>query len=208
MEVKIMKLKGRLLFKGWYNRPWILLTEGNIEVDLWPIIDGFLTSIDGKKVCEKQERNGCMLLVNYQSDYEFKYERDELIILKKTNGFGMKNMLAYLEEVLIWLSGRMIEIEIVNEMVMKISADTSEKVFGVYFSHGNSCEIPKGAEKTICKVGEKSDCCVFVTRSSSGFECEKFYGPAARVFLDRLAKGDICATRIGSCEILGRKEDK
>ena len=88
---------------------------------------------------------------------------------------------------------------------MKFVADASEQVFGVYFTDGNSCEVPSDAEKTFCKAGQH-DCCIFLSAGTGGFHCEKFNSPLARMLLDRLAKGAIRASRIGNCALLGRKE--
>lgn len=201
----MQKLKGRLLYMGWFNLPWKLVTEEG-EIDLWPIMDKFLISLNGKRANHEQTRDGYTLLMDESSEFEFKYIPGEYILLEKTEGFGGFNVQAYLDTVLGWLSGRRVEIEIEDGEQVKFIADTSEDVFGVYFfSDGNSCEVPRGAEKTICKIGQH-DCCIFLSIDTRGFNCEKFNSPMARILLDRLAKGTTNASRIGNCALLGRKK--
>ncbi|MBI2097254.1 MAG: hypothetical protein HYT40_03895 [Candidatus Sungbacteria bacterium] len=201
----MQKLKGRLLYMGWFNLPWKLVTDDG-EIDLWPIIDGFLTYLNGKRASHKEARDGYTLAADEASELQFKYVPGKYVLLKKPEGFGASNVHAYLDSTLVWLSGRLVEIEIEDGKQIKFTADASEKVFGVYFvGNGDSCEVPNGIEETVCKIG-KRDYCIFLSWSPSGFQCEKFSGPTARELLDRLAKGTTRAGRIGNCALLGRKE--
>ena len=199
------KLKGRLQYMGWSNQPWNLMTEDG-EINLWLIVEEFLVSINGKRANQDQKRDGYILRADEKSAFQFNYVSGECVLLKKPEGFGMSNVHHYLDTALIWLSGRMVEIEVENGKQIKFVAD--EEVHGVYFAgEGNSCEVLKGDEQVVCKIGQL-DCCIFLTAGSNGFCCEKFNGPLARSLLDRLAKGTIRASRIGSCAILGRKKEK
>jgi hypothetical protein len=203
-------IEGRLLYMGWFNPPWKLVTD-NGEIDLWPIIDKFLASLNGKRAKHDQKRDGYSLTADESSEFQFKYVPGKYVLLEKLKGFEMSNVHAYnvhayLDETLIWLSGRLVKIEVENGKQIKFIADKSEEVLGVYFfSDGNSCEVPKGVEQTVCKIGQP-DCCIFLVVGGDGFSCEKFSGPTARVLLDRLAKGNIRASRIGNCAILRRRE--
>lgn len=201
----MQKFKGRLLYMGWFNLPWkLVMDEG--EIDLWPIMDKFLTSLNGKRGNHEQARDGYTLSADESSEFQFKYVPGEYVLLEKPEGFEMFNVHAYLDTALGWLSGRLVEIEIEDGEQMKFTADASEEVFGVYFvGNGNSCEVPRGVEKTICKAWQH-DCCIFLSMDARGFSCEKFNSPMARMLLDRLAKGNIRASRIGNCALLGRKE--
>ena len=106
------------------------------------------------------------------------------------------------------INGRNIRMEYeIGGSGLAISADPEEKVFGLYFTDDNSCKIPPGKEKEVCKIGEGTDCCIFLSAGSKGFACEKFDSFIARNVLDRLAKGTINAKRIGNCALLGRKEN-
>ncbi|MDD2935140.1 MAG: hypothetical protein PHX25_01565 [Candidatus Pacebacteria bacterium] len=200
-----MKLKGRLLYMGWQNLPWKLMTKEG-EVNLWPFVDDFFKSIDGKRVKHDQTHDFYMLSSDESSDFSMKYVPGTYIFTEKINGFGFSNIHAYSDHILTYLSGRMIEIDIENGKQIKFSADASEDVFGVYFTSGNSCKVSEGAENTICKIGQ-NDCCVFLSVGRGGFHCEKFNSHFARMLLDRLAKGNILASRIGNCTVLGRKEE-
>lgn len=199
-----LNLKGRLWYLWWSNKPWKLITDEG-EIDLWPHIEQVFLSLSGKRTSHKRERESYALFLDQDSSGRLKYEPGELLILEAIEGFGFSNIYAYLDDALICLDGRMVEIEI-NDKGLKICADKTEKVFGVYFTDGNSCKIPKGAEYTVCKIGQGKETCIFVSVSSNGFYCKKFSGMTARGLLDRLAKGTINAGRIGNCSLLGRKE--
>jgi len=202
--MNMKKLKGRLLYMGWFNMPWKLVTNTG-QIDLWPIIGKFLASINGKRAGQNQTHDSYTLSIDKSSKYKFKYVPNEFVILEKNKGLGFSNVYAYLDTTLCWLSGRLVEIEIDDGKQMKVSADTSESVFGVYFvGDGNSCEVPCGIEKTVCKAGQHN-CCIFLTIGADGFRCEKFNTPMARVLLDRLAKDTMRASRIGNCDVVGRK---
>ena len=198
--------KGKLGYLGWFNLPWRLITEDG-EIDLWPMVNDFFLSIGGKKISQDKTPESYTLEVNGLSDFQFEYIPGKSILMRKPKDFSVYNVLHFLDETLVWLSGRRVEVEIGNGKRMKFIADKSEEVFGVYPSIGNSCEVPKGAEQTVCKL-DHSDCCIFLSVDPKGFSCEKFNGPMARMLLDRFAKNEINPriSRIGSCKILGRKE--
>lgn len=200
----MQKIRGRLHYLGWFNLPWKVLTSKG-EIDLWPLVDKFLVSLNSKNAEHEIKHDGYVLKKDRKSVFQFKYVPGESVILEKIAGFGMSNVHAHFDNALVWLSGRLVEIKIMDGREIKITADKSEKVFGVYFYDGNSCKVPDGAEKTVCKIGGP-DCCAFLALDRNGFSCEKFSGPTARIILNRLAKGQMNATRIGNCEVLGRKE--
>jgi len=194
-------LKGRLMFLGWQNKPWRLVTDQG-DVDLWPIVERFFVGLNGKLAAHKEEIDGYVLSADAASEFRFKYD---VIWLRKDDGTAGSNVEAYFERALVWLSGRMVEIEI-SDTELKLMADKSEKVFGVHFTgEGNSCGVSEDVAQTICRIGQE-DCCIFVSAGGEGFSCEKFNDSTARYLLDRLAKGTIRAKRIGSCAVLGRKE--
>jgi len=202
----MQKFKGRLLYTGWFNLPWRLVMNDGEEIDILPVINDSLISLNGKRVSYQKTLDSYTLFADVASEFQFKYTPEEYAILleKKSNGLFI-NVKAYLDNVLVWLSGRLVEIEIEEDKQIKFFADASEQVFGVYFTDNNSCKVPNGAENTICKAGQP-DCCIFLSASSGGFHCEKFNSSIARALLDRLANGNINASRIGNCAILGRKE--
>lgn len=210
----MQKFRGRLLYTGWFNLPWKMTAEKtqNSQSDLWPIVEKFFISLNGKRADHKRTHDGYTLFADESSDLQFEYVPGECAVLNITKSVGISNVYAYLNDFLYWLSGRLVEVEVEDGEQMKFYADTSEKVFGVYFvGEGNSCEVPSGAEKSVCKAGQRN-CCVFLSwrwqPGFEGFQCEKFSGPLARTLLDRLAKGTIRARRIGNCAVLGRKESE
>jgi len=86
---------------------------------------------------------------------------------------------------------------------LSIVGDLQEKVFGVgRIEDSNSCFIPPGKEKEICGLGKGEDCCIFLTLSPEGFQCEKFNSYLAMQLLYRLDKGEINAKRIGNCKLI------
>lgn len=194
------RLTGKLFFMGWDNHPWRLFTDEG-DVDLWPVVEQFFLSLHMATVSHYREREGYTLKRDEASPYIFNYPMLWASVPDKFEAF---NVQAYLEEILVWLSGRMVVVEI-DENGFKISADPSEKVHEtLFFGDGNSCRITDDDRETVCKIG-KPDCCIFVAVGAEGFTCEKFNGPMARYLLDRLEKGQMRATRIGNCAVRGRE---
>lgn len=202
-----MKLEGRLMYMGWTKLPWTLETNDG-EIDLWPVIEEFFVSINGKKAEHKRTKDSYVLFADENSEMEFTYISGQYVLLKSVDGIGMSNVNAHLNESLIWLSGRLIKVEFELGKRIKISADESEEVHGVYRIEGsNACEVCKGDERIVCKIGQP-DCCIFLTMGVEGFYyCEKFSGMLARELLYRLVHGDIRATRIGNCKLLIRDKE-
>ena len=124
---------------------------------------------------------------------------------KNATQFGYSNIGAYLPSTLQRINGRTVIVSI-DEAGIKIEADPTEEVYGIYYTgEGNCCAIPEDDLKTVCKPST-DDCCIFLACSGNGFECLKFSGMSARMLLDRYGKKEMNATRIGNCAILGRKE--
>ena len=200
------ELKGRLYFLGWFISPWKLVTEDLSEINLWPEVEGVLKSLNGKGADQYRNKDSYILVANKGAVFHLEYKPGESLALVKKNSFAFSNVQAYLEESLIWLSGRLVVAEFEKHR-LSISADPSENVFGVYFTgEGNSCKIPAGAEETVCKIGQGKDTCIFAAVSGGGFLCEKFSGSMARMMLDRFASGTMNSGRIGNCAVLGREK--
>ena len=210
----MQKLTGVLVFSGsWLNRPWALIQPDGSKVDLYPLIDQTLLALNGKLADHKQGRDSYSLMLDDAAEMVVEYKTDGVALLTKPQGFGMSNIGAYLPGALTWLSGRKVEVEF-SDKGFKIAADPTEQVFGVqFFGRGNSCRIPEGAEKSVCKVGT-SDCCIFmaagtgpgVPRSGGGFTCEKF-GSVGQHLLGRHFERSMRASRVGNCACTGREED-
>ncbi|MFA5154549.1 MAG: hypothetical protein WC554_18540, partial [Clostridia bacterium] len=112
---------------------------------------------------------------------------------------------AYVPDILQRLNGMQVIVEFDNEYI-SICHDETETVYEINYTEGNSCKIPDDKVKELCKIGEVG-CCIFVTVGSNGFMCEKF-SSTARTLLDRYSKGNMRASRIGNCKIIGRIEEK
>ncbi len=194
-----MIYKGRLVFMGWDN-PWVLST-GNGDIDIRKPIDEILVRLDGQLAEHNNGKNFYSIWQDNNSKFRYSYNA---MCLNKVDEFGFSNVQAYLENGLVWLSGRLVEIYAEGSS-LKIVADPSEKVFGVYFTKDNYCAVSDEDARGICKPGG-TDCCVFLGMGATGFQCLKFAGPTARMLLDRLAQDTIRAKRIGNCEVLGRKD--
>lgn len=152
--------------------------------------------------------NSIKIFQDDNSDQIVEYKKmvkNILIILINADGsFGMSNIGAHLPDMLQRLNGMSV-ITTFTDNGFEIKQDPSEEVYGLYYTRNNCCKIPEEDVKRICKPGEKN-CCIFLSIGSDGFECLKFDTPSARMILDRYSKGEIRASRIGNCKILGRKE--
>lgn len=202
----MQNLTGMLVFSGnWLNRPWALIQDDGSTVDLYPLINEALLKMNGKSAEQKEGRESYSITLSDSAEMVIKYESDGMAMLEKPDAFGMSNIGAYLPSALTWLSGRKVTFDI-NNTGFIIAADPNEKVFGVeFFGRGNSCRIPEGAEKSVCKIGTP-DCCIFMVAGSDGFTCEKFGGMGA-MLLDHHFKGTMNAPRVGNCALVGREED-
>lgn len=198
------KITGRLLYTGWLNRPWRLVPPKGDDIDLFPLVDTALTKWNGQAANHDQTRDSYALFLDGESEFDIKYTTDGNAGLWKRNGFGFSNIIAYFDCALVWLSGRMVVIEIDDDRI-HLAADPAEEVFGLHFTHSNSCAVPDGAERTVCKIST-DDTCIFLCCGADGFSCEKFSGSTARLLLDRHHKGEMNASRIGSCALLGRED--
>ncbi|MFC1686411.1 hypothetical protein ACFLZS_00540 [Patescibacteria group bacterium] len=205
-------------YQGWlyYLTPEhckIVTGEGK-EIDLCPIIEDFLSSIDGKKTSHEEGKDYYALRVDPDSEFTYYHDSDKenkrIKGLNKTSGTGWSNVNAYLENAMTWIDGRLVNFEI-SEDQLRIEADPSEEVFGVYFTgEGASCAVSEENAKNICGFGGE-DTCVFLSmetdQDGTSFVCDKFYSYLARILLRRLAEGSTKAKRIGNCALLGREEE-
>ncbi len=203
-------LKGRLEYLGWLNRPWKLWNTKGIKgiTDLWPMFETVFRALNGRETVFDYTKKGFSLKAKPSAETVLKYEDLGSLTLEKKVGFGISNMVAYIEMALMILNGRSVVIKVdARKGIIKLDADPEEKVFGLYFTDGNSCAVPKGKEEEICKAGKEGACAFLACTSGVGFTCEKFNDSTARYILDRVAKGTIGARRIGNCALLGRKEN-
>ncbi|MCF7795480.1 hypothetical protein K9M42_00070 [Patescibacteria group bacterium] len=191
---------GRLIFVGWKNRPWILKMKENV-IDLYPIIKDFLFSLDGKSVSQNLQKDKYILFVNKKNNFQFKYLSG---LFEKTNNINFFNTENYINNILTWLSGRMINIKAVRGSYITIIADRTEKVHGLYLTDGNSCKITEDVAIKVCKY-KTNNTCIFFSTSKDDFYCLKFTGYMACILLNRLPITEENKKIIGRCELLGKK---
>lgn len=205
----MIKLEGKIEFLGWWNRPWRLTTDDGKEFDLWTFFENLFQKLNNKPTSMKEEMESFTLFTDEKSDSDLIFEdRSDscAVLLKNRERFGFSNLIAFLEDTFHRINGRKIIVKIEYQKI-SFAAVPMEGIFGLYFTEGNSCRIPEGKENKICKIGQGAETCIFTSISGRGFMCEKFNSYMARMLLDRLAKGNINARRVGNCALLGRKEE-
>jgi len=169
-----------------------------MKIDLWPFIESLFFSLNGRHVSCQETKEGYIISSDPTSGSTFEYEPGGLVAL--TTEKSLSNVAAHLDETLLKLNGRLVRIEI-NDDLFKIAADPDENVFRLNSPVGGEViKIPTGVEKAICKIGQGPETCIFFDRDpSEGFLCGKFSFSGARFKLERLAKHRIIAERIGNC---------
>ncbi|MFH1990630.1 MAG: hypothetical protein ABIJ19_02125 [Patescibacteria group bacterium] len=201
-------LKGRLRFLGWGHKPWLLSDENDQQIDIWPYFERVLTSLNGKSAkmewIGKKSLSGISFKLDKSSEFKVEFKVGVATAMVKKEGIGWSNIIAYVENALQAINGRQVIVKIRNNYSFFIEADPTEKVFGLYYTHNNSCSIPNHEAMEICQIGKGVHSCIFASVTGDGFECQKFDSPMARMILDRMARSMISARRIGSCAILGR----
>ncbi|RWX72520.1 hypothetical protein [Mesorhizobium sp. M2A.F.Ca.ET.039.01.1.1] len=198
---------GTLEYLGW-QRPWTLTAEDgstrDISADFWDAAE----RLKGKPTSMDARGDSIALRADPASEYELIFEtRGEGILISKMPSFrwGFSNVLYYFEQHMHNLNSRRIEVEIAEDRFALIARD-AEDTPAVYYSDGNLAAIPEGWERSICRVGEGKNTCIFFTAGAGGFSCAKFSGPMGRMLLERHAAGQMNAGRIGNCRIAGRKD--
>jgi hypothetical protein len=203
------RIKGKLEYLTW-DHPWNVTPVDAAGAELGPIdVKEFFWAVAQRhkdKLCSHDEsRSHYELKADPTSEFNLEFEKVGwgLGLFMTEGRFGFSNVAAYLEAAFCRLNGRHVIVESTADS-FKISADPGHQVFGVkYHGSGNYAQVPEGKERDLCKVGTV-DACLFSVCGPDGFECAKFSGYTARALLDRKAKGDIRATRIGDCECTGR----
>ncbi|WP_336801745.1 hypothetical protein [Kaistia sp. MMO-174] len=204
----LLKVSGRLRFYGWTHPTWDLLQPDGSAVDIKPAFWEAILSMAGKRGGHDYVGHhfpSMRIYLEPRSDREIlAREIDCGIIESRLDNAGWSNIAAYFEQILVALAGRLVEFKASPDEI-EIIADRTEKVPHVlYFGRGNSARVPDGAERIVCRAGE-ADCCIFLTMGTGGFECAKFSGPMALHLLQRAGAGEMRATRLGNCAVVGRE---
>jgi len=198
--------KGELQFLSLWHPVKLIEVDGK-ENDLRETIWTVFRALNGCPASMTGGMNEIEILEDLESKriMEFKLESDGILIALTEGRIGFTNLNAYLSDMLERLNSMQIIVS-VGEKSIKFEHDTTETVFELNYTDGNSCKIPEGKEREICKIGQGKDCCIFITAGSKGFSCEKF-GFYGRQLLDRYSRGDMNAGRVGNCKIVGRIEE-
>lgn len=199
-----IELKGKLEFISLWNPIKLFTQEG--EIDLREHFFGVFEKLNGKPV-GFEWGNIFEIKSEPTEEYKLVYKNDgqSIGISVETDSGGASYLDAYLPMSLQDLNARSVIVNVTDEG-FKITYDPTEEVFGTYYTDGNSCKVDNETAKKVCKI-TTSDTCIFCTFSTDGFYCQKFDSYSARQLLIRYGRGQMNATRIGNCAILGRKED-
>jgi hypothetical protein len=188
-RVVMREIKGRLLYTAWSDIPW-RLAAGHVDVFLSPAINRFLASLNGKRISQRRWLGGYVLAAD-ETGPRFEHVNES------------PSVRANIMDVIIWLSGRLVKLEIENGERIMFSADDSEKVVGVCFNGNGSCVVPRGAEKTACRIGRRDQCIFLAGEGCDSLHCMKFSGREAVKILGQVPQSDARAAHIGNCALLG-----
>lgn len=200
-------LTGILNFHGWFH-PWLLITLGE-KFNIFPEVQKIFKALNGQSVTFKQGIESFAFMRDETSDFILEFSEgidSTTAFLKRKDGNGGSNLGAYLPDALQWINGRTVTFSS-TESTFEVVADPNEKVFTLPFTLNNSCLIPKGKEKEICKLGTDEGCLFCSLNGDQEWYCEKGNSSIALVLLNKLGDG-ASSSRIGNCLIKGREDDK
>lgn len=197
-------MKGRLHYLTW-DRPWCLIENDGQLVDIAPVFWDFAEANRGAPASLNISLDRIDLVIDPSEPLRIDFDgRGAGIILRSDARF--QNITAYLAMAMERFNGRQVDVDL-SSTSFALVADPAEAVPEVLFKieGGNEGRIPEGEERNRCKIGQGSECCIFVLFNSSGFECGKF-GTFSRVLLERHVSSKMAAGRIGNCRLGGREK--
>lgn len=199
-------LKGELEFISLFKPIKLYVFKGEIEwLDLWPSFHKVFEYLDDRRATMVTEMNTFSLKHDPESEYKIKYRNNgKYMSITSNSATGMSNTAVYMSNQLERLNGRKI-IATITESSILLEPDPEHKVPEIYYTHNNSCALEAEHVKTVCKPGTL-DTCIFLTLGDQGFMCEKFNSSMAGTLLRRFSEGNMKASRIGHCDIAGRKD--
>lgn len=152
-----------------------------------------------------ETKQSLVLKIDQNSDRKLDFKNtNEMLKIALVSDKSWTNLVANISSFFFRVNSQHIAV-LINDEELRFQSDRIDKYPEMkYTGEGNGCAVPEGHEKTICKIGQGKDTCIFLTVSSNGFECRKFNTWMARYMLGRLDKGDTNAGRIGDCRIVGR----
>ena len=212
---------GTLLFTGsgyikpgeeYRPRPWRLVRGDGSELDLRPVILSAMRAMEGKKASQARGLDSYCLLTDEKSPVAVKIFPDQDdYTFPILSGIGqVSSIIACLDDSLIWLTGRRIQIR-VSENSVAIHADRKESVYQVRprVNSAADCPVPNLEAVTVCGVGTQNRCVFSGQRDDGEYFCYKFSCVPARARLEAFAEGQMRPdrTRIGNCSFASRKEE-
>lgn len=210
----ISYMTGVVTFTGMWNPIFMTTPEGD-EVNISDMIYEFMEKNNmqpAKVVCDRNSFTLKMMesdrVLNILREFDDKGElkRFGIGIEVPDGGWGWTNTQLQLEGLFISLVGRNAILEMEDDTLTVKLDEFNDDVPTVYYDKGNNAVLVGNYKvKDVCKPGT-NDCCIFLTASADGFGCSKFNGPTSRVLMNRHAKGEMNATRIGNCKCGGRWE--
>jgi hypothetical protein len=142
-------------------------------------------------------------LATCESDFNLECEAGQNPLLVKRDGFGLSNVGVYLEDACQRMNARRVCVSAFPYKIDIRTIEPDDVDLDLVYTDSNSCAVPDGKLKPVCRPGT-TEACIFLTCGAGGFTCEKFNSPMARLLLDRFEKGEMRATRIGNCRLVGR----
>lgn len=197
-DVENLNLMGRLCFIGWDKGTWLITPDTpDIKINLKEKIEHFFSTVDGKPA--DHEFTSTMYLFETKSEgYEWVcwYKPGDYIVLVKRSEFGFSNVVAYLERILLWSNGRVVNVEIKFGEKLKIAPIDTVNLVKLKEGVG---EIDIDTARNICKLGKGPEACIFLAIDENEFSCTKFDITTAPLILHRFSQGLTEAKRIGNC---------
>jgi len=203
-ETKIFK--GELEFISLFKPIKLYVFKGEVEyIDLSIHFFKVMEYLDGRNTTLIDDLKQFELKHDLEADRKLKYRNDGKYIAITLNSVtGMSNIGAYMPMAMQRFNGMKV-IATVTESSIRIEPDPEHKNPEIYYTHDNSCALEADHIKNICKPGTL-DTCIFLTLGGTGFMCEKFNSSMASTLLDRFGEGNMKASRIGGCTLVGRRD--
>lgn len=199
---------GKLTYLGWQSS-WTLAVEHesgptDIKQAFWNVAE----ALKGKRVTFTVSTDLCRLAADETSDFALDFDQRGagILVKREAGGWGFTNVVAYLEAIAMGLNASEVVLSIGDgNQAFQIRASPDQRVPTLErepgFPNGNSIGIGMEIAKDRCRMGQRSECCLFLTASKDGFLCAKFDAPIARTMLARLGDGQTSAQRIGNCRL-------
>ncbi|MDD2753652.1 MAG: hypothetical protein PHT44_03530 [Candidatus Portnoybacteria bacterium] len=203
-------LKGTLRYLG-RNRGWLLVNDEK-ETDLRPIFRKVFEKLHGKPttldttnflISIYQNRRSSQIMDFFEEDGE-----DMTILKSEKPADNYKNVVSIISRALQRLNGRKVFVESDEEKITLHSDDCLDNfILGLYLSDNGYCKIPPGKERSVCKMDEENNSCLFLVKDAAQFFCCKFELVLAEMLLAIYDNKTLPkpTRRIGNCALLGKE---